>query len=52
MGDVNMHLLGQLLIGSIPGILVGSYLAPRMPEGGLRPLLAVVLFIVGGKLVF
>ncbi len=52
MGDVNMHLLGQLLIGSVPGILIGSYLAPRLPEGGLRPMLAAVLFIVGGKLVF
>ena len=52
MGDVNTHLLGQLLIGSIPGILLGSYLAPRMPEGGLRPVLAAVLFLVGGKLVF
>jgi uncharacterized membrane protein YfcA len=52
MGDVDMHLLGQLLIGSIPGILLGSYLAPRLPEGGLRPLLAAVLFIVGGKLVY
>jgi uncharacterized membrane protein YfcA len=52
MGDVNMTLLGQLLIGSIPGILAGSYLAPRLPETGLRPVLAVVLAIVGGKLVF
>ena len=52
LGDVNWQLLGQLLIGSIPGILVGSYLAPRMPEGGLRPVLAGVLLLVGGKLVF
>lgn len=52
MGDVNTTLLGQLLIGSIPGILIGSYLSPRMPEGGLRPVLASVLFLVGGKLVF
>ncbi len=52
LGDVDVHLLGQLLIGSIPGILLGSYLSPRMPEGGLRPVLAVVLFVVGGKLVF
>ena len=52
MGDVDMHLLSRLLIGSIPGILIGSYLAPRMPEGGLRPILACVLFLVGGKLVF
>ena len=52
MGDVDTHLLLQLLTGSIPGILIGSYLAPRMPEGGLRPVLAAVLFVVGGKLVF
>ncbi len=52
MGDVNTQLLGQLLMGSIPGILLGSYLSPRLPEGGLRPVLASVLFLVGGKLVF
>ena len=52
MGDVNLHLLGQLLIGSIPGILIGSWLSPRMPENGLRPALAVVLILVGAKLVF
>ena len=52
MGDVNTVLLGQLLMGSIPGILIGSYLSPRMPEGGLRSVLASVLFLVGGKLVF
>ena len=51
MGDVNTVLLGQLLIGSIPGILIGSYLSPRLPEGGLRPVLASVLFLVGTKLV-
>ncbi len=52
LGDVDPHLLGQLLIGSIPGILLGSLLSPRLPEGGLRPVLAAVLFVVGGKLVF
>jgi len=52
MGDVDGHLLGRLLMGSIPGILLGSLLAPRLPERGLRPALAVVLILVGGKLVF
>jgi uncharacterized membrane protein YfcA len=52
LGDVNWQLLGALLMGSIPGILVGSYLAPRLPETGLRPVLATVLLLVGGKLVF
>jgi uncharacterized membrane protein YfcA len=52
LGDVDGHLLGQLLIGSIPGILLGSFLAPRLPEKGLRVVLAVVLVLVGAKLVF
>jgi uncharacterized membrane protein YfcA len=52
MGDVNWALCGSLLMGSIPGIVIGSLVAPRLPEPGLRPLLASVLLVVGGKLVF
>jgi uncharacterized membrane protein YfcA len=52
MGDVDWHLCGALLIGSIPGIILGSLLAPRLPEPGLRPVLASVLLLVGGRLVF
>jgi uncharacterized membrane protein YfcA len=46
-GDVNWALLAALLTGSIPGILAGSMLAPRMPEYGLRPALAAILLFVG-----
>jgi uncharacterized membrane protein YfcA len=46
-GDVNWSLLAALLTGSIPGILAGSMLAPRMPEYGLRPALAAILLFVG-----
>jgi uncharacterized membrane protein YfcA len=52
MGDVDWHLCGALLSGSIPGIILGSLVAPRLPEPGLRPLLASVLLLVGGRLVF
>lgn len=51
LGDVNWVLLGSLLMGSIPGILAGSWLAPRLPEYGLRPALATVLLVVGANLV-
>jgi uncharacterized membrane protein YfcA len=51
LGDVNWSLMGSLLIGSIPGILVGSYIAPRMPEYSLRPALGAVLLVVGANLV-
>jgi uncharacterized membrane protein YfcA len=51
LGDVNWSLMGALLMGSIPGILFGSWLAPRLPEYGLRPALASVLTLVGANLV-
>src|SRR5579862_2309308 len=37
MGSVNWTLLASLLVGSIPGIILGSLLAARTPDGVLRP---------------
>jgi uncharacterized membrane protein YfcA len=51
-GSVDWSMLAALLCGSIPGIVLGSYLSVRVPEGVLRPILAGVLIIVGGRLVF
>jgi hypothetical protein len=51
-GSVNVPLLVSLLCGSIPGIVLGSYLSARLPETFLRPVLAAVLIVVGGRLVF
>jgi uncharacterized membrane protein YfcA len=45
-------LLGSLLVGSIPGIIIGSLLGARASERVLRPILASTLVIVGGKLIF
>ncbi len=50
LGSVDVIMLSMLLMGSIPGIVLGSFLAPRMPERGLRILLAIVLTLVGLKL--
>ena len=44
-------ILASLLIGSLPGILVGSHLAARVPERFLRNSLAAVLLLAGTKLV-
>lgn len=52
LGSVNLEMLVSLLIGSIPGISLGSMLAARVPEWVLRPLLAVTLAVVGGMLVY
>jgi hypothetical protein len=39
-------LLASLLGGSISGIILGSYLAVRVPDAVLRPILAAALVIV------
>ncbi len=52
MGTVDWHLLGNLLIGSLPGIYLGSHLSGRIAERWLRPALASMLVLVGGKLVW
>ena len=46
LGTINFPLLGSLLVGSIPGIVIGSTLATRVPEPGLRFTLAGVLVLV------
>jgi uncharacterized membrane protein YfcA len=49
-GSVDWGLLGVLLVGSLPGILIGSYLAHRVPEAALRLVLAATLVLVAGNL--
>ncbi len=51
LGGVDWPLLWSLLLGSIPGILLGSYLSARVPEWVLRPVLAITLLVVGVRLV-
>ncbi len=50
-GSVDASMLACLLAGSLPGIVLGSMLAPRFPERGLRLILSVLLAVVGLKLV-
>jgi uncharacterized membrane protein YfcA len=50
IGTVDWHIMGSLLVGSLPGIFLGSWLALRVPEAALRLLLAGTLLIVSGKL--
>ncbi len=46
IGDVNPMIAGSLLLGSIPGVFVGSHLLTRLPERWFRGALAGVLVIV------
>jgi len=51
LGDVNIPLVSGLLLGSIPGVWLGSFIASRIPEGTLRPAVATLLFVTGVKLI-
>ncbi len=49
-GAIDWHLMAVLLVGSLPGILIGSYCAHRVPETALRLVLATTLIVVAGNL--
>jgi uncharacterized membrane protein YfcA len=49
LGNVDFSLLGTLLLGSLPGIWIGSQVSARIPERVLRPVLATVLLAVAIK---
>jgi uncharacterized membrane protein YfcA len=49
MGAVDLYTLASLLVGSFPGIFIGSSILARVPDVALRYLLAAVLIVVGGK---
>lgn len=51
LGNIDWFVLTSLLAGSLPGIWMGSRLTGRAPDKILRPCLAVMLALVGGKLV-
>ncbi len=50
IGGVDLTLLLNLLMGSIPGVIAGALLSSRSPDHILRPALAAVLLVSGIKL--
>jgi uncharacterized membrane protein YfcA len=50
LGSINWGLLAALLIGSVPGIVAGSYLSARSRETVVRFALASVLVVVAVRL--
>lgn len=50
LGSIDWPLLFTLLLGSLPGIVCGSYLAKYAPDATGRKILALVLLAVGIKL--
>ncbi|MCZ0754518.1 sulfite exporter TauE/SafE family protein [Anoxybacillus sp. J5B_2022] len=50
-GSVNYALVGNLLVGSIPGVLIGSTLSAKVPTKPLRTVIAGIIIISGIKLI-
>jgi uncharacterized protein len=49
-GNVDFGLAGSLLLGGIPGVLIGSRIAPWLPGKPLKMILACMLIFVGVRL--
>ncbi|NUR76986.1 MAG: sulfite exporter TauE/SafE family protein [Thermoleophilia bacterium] len=50
-GNVDVHAMAWLLVGSIPGVLLGSQMSIRVPERALRIAFAFILVLSGIKVV-
>jgi uncharacterized protein len=49
-GNVDFAMVGAMLLGSVPGVWLGSHLSVRVPAGTLRTMLAVLLIGAGAGL--
>jgi hypothetical protein len=52
LGNVDFPLVGALLIGSIPGGMLGSQLSTRVPVLWLRRILCTVLLMTGARMLW
>jgi uncharacterized membrane protein YfcA len=50
-GNIDFALAGTILIGSLPGVWIGTNIASVLPERTLRPALGIVIFASGLALV-
>ena len=49
-GNVDLHAMAWLTVGSIPGVLLGSQMSVKVPENALRIAFAFILVLSGIKL--
>jgi len=51
IGSVDWHIVGSLLLGSLPGIYFGCHLAAQISDRILLPVLASMLMLIGLRLI-
>ena len=52
LDNVDLALLGGLLVGSLPAVHVGAKFAAKIPNNVLQPILAILLLVIGLKFLF
>lgn len=52
LGTTDFEMLAWLLVGSIPGIYIGTKLGAKMPDHVLKPLMGVMLLGIGVSMFF
>jgi uncharacterized protein len=52
LGNVDIPLVFSVLLGSVPGGVLGAYLTNRVASGRLRQILCGVLMVVGARMVW
>ena len=51
-GSINLPILSQLLVGGIPGVVLGCLLAPKVAANKLKTAVAIVAMVAGLQLVW
>jgi uncharacterized membrane protein YfcA len=51
MGSVDLSLLAYLLIGSLPGVFLGSHLGAKLSPALMQPIIGSVLLVIGVRFV-
>jgi len=49
-GEFELGITSSLLVGSIPGVIIGAHISSRAPDNFIRPVLVLVLALTGLKL--
>lgn len=52
LGSINLPILSQLLVGGVPGVVLGCLLAPKVPADKLRTAIAMLAIFAGLQLVW
>lgn len=52
LGTTDVPMLGYMLLGSLPGIWLGSKVGMKLPDHILKPIIAILLLVIGISLLF